>query len=95
MKLTISGIGPDKKRKVMTWENGKIEGDEFVKIVYDYIGKKSKSRAANSLNAVSPLPPYSLSMSAFFYVARFILKDVKIIKGSIRRKDYIPSGAKA
>ena len=96
MKLSISGIGPDKKRTTLTWDKGRVEGDEFLKILYDRLGRGLKSSMLfNAPNAISPEPDYSLSASAFFYISRFIFKDVKIVEGSVAREDFIPKGAKA
>ena len=39
MRLSISGIGLDKKRKIVTWDDGNIEAEEFLKSLYGALGK--------------------------------------------------------
>ena len=96
MRLSISGIGLDKKRKIVTWDDGNIEAEEFLKSLYGALGKNLKVRMLfHAPNVISPMPRGGLSWSAFFYISRFILKDVKIEEGTIERTEYIPEGAEA
>ncbi len=96
MRLAISGIGPDKERKVVTWNNGSIEADDFLKALYESLGKTLKAgNLFHAPNAIAPSQENALSWSAFFYISRFILKDVKIVEGTVERSNFIPEGAEA
>ena len=96
MKVSISGIGPDKKRTVVSWVDGEVEADEFLGVVYKSLAKDMRGKMLfHAPTAISPHKENSLSLSAFFYISRFILKDVKIVAGSIRRTDFVPEGSKA
>ena len=96
MKLSISGIGPSKKRVVVSWTNGKVEGDEFLKSVYASLAANLKVRMLfHHPTVVSRDEEGALSAAGFFYISRFILKDVKILEGSVKSGDFIPEGAKA
>ena len=96
MRLSLNGIGFDKKRKTVTWDDGVIEADEFLKALYESLGKNLKVRMLfHAPHAISPMPKDALSWSAFFYISRFILKDVKIVEGTVDREEFIPEGAEA
>jgi len=96
MRLSISGVAPDKTRKEVTWVDGTIQADAFLKPLYDALGREMKQRMMlHSPAAISNVPDNGFSMSAFFYISRFILKDVKITEGSISKENFLPEGAKA
>ena len=96
MRLSISGIAPDKKRRTVTWVNGTVKSDEFLKTLYDSLAKDLETKnISHHPTAISNSPKGVFSMSAFFYISRFILKDVKIEEGIIAPEDFLRKGAKA
>jgi len=94
MRLSLSGIAPDKKRKTVTWVNGRIIGDEFMRHLYASLARDLKVRMLfHHPSVIAVEEKGAFSMSGFFYISRFILRDVKIIEGSLATKDFLPEGA--